>query len=455
MKLRNSIQVIAILFLSLLFNSCEKDPEEDPKEDIKNEYTLTITANNGTVIVTVDGDTLTESSQYIIQKDKTALLRAIEEGNYQFTDWEGDLSGSENPKSIIMSKDKSVVANFGEDQDPPYEAGDKKVFTYLSNKITMIYCPGGTFLTNEDDSDSNYEDGPEVSCAPFWISETEVTNEMTVDIFTAMNGIEVNPDGGIGGGSGIFNPENDDAHNYLCEGVAKWGGEDLMYMGELLGYKYDIFFTGLFRVYDQRDNQPVKEISWFGAVLSCNWFTKKILGDSKRVYSGIDTTWLDDETIEDRTKTGFRLPTSIEWECAARWQGSDSSGDAYEWPVGSGNYWTPGSHASGSITNTSDPQATSKIAVYRYNDAIKDNPTETDVVRGDRQPNFLGVYDMSGNVQEWCWDESENGSGRLIRGGGFVSQHYYLRIGEPPYGGMPAGGMGSDLGFRLVMTAEE
>lgn len=451
MKLRFSFPLITIAFVSLLFSSCEKDPEED----VKNEFTLTITSENGTVMVTVDNDTLTESNQYTIEKDKTAILTAVEEDNYQFSEWAGDLSGSENPQSIIMSEDKTVVANFGEDQDPPYEAGDKKVFSFASNEITMIYCPGGTFLTNEDNSDTNYEDGPEVTCAPFWISETEVTNEMAADIFTSMNSIELNPDGGIVGGSGIFNIENEDAHNYLSEDGAKWGGEDLMYMGEVMGYKYDIYFTGVFHVYDNRYKQPVKEISWFGAVMACNWFTRNILGVSKTVYSGIDTTWLDDETIEDRTKTGFRLPTSIEWECAAKWQGADKSGDAYEWPVGSGNYWTPGSHASGAKTTTSDPQATSDVAVYRYNDAIKDNPTETDVVRGDRQSNFLGVYDMSGNVEEWCWDESENGYGRLIRGGSFVSQHYYLRLGEPPYGGMWAGGMGSDLGFRVVMTAEE
>ena len=448
------LKYASVLFLSITFliYSCE----EELTEQFNDYYSLSLTFTNGQVRLILGNDTLNIQDEYSFPAGTEVKLLAIPETNFEFNSWSGSVSSVENPVTISMDENKSIRANFGEDQDPPYEAGDKKTFSIGSNEIIMIYCPGGSFKSNLDDSDGDFEDGPEVSCDPFWISETEVTNKLAVEAFHLMNGFKINPDGGsMVSGDGIFNPENEDAHNYVSEDVVKWGGEDLMYMGELLGTKYDIYYSGSFKVYDQRDNQPVKNISWFGCIMICNQLSDEIFGKSSRVYDGIDTTWLDDETIETRRNTGFRLPTGIEWECAAKWQGNDDSGDAYEWPEGSGKYWTRGSHASGALVPTSEIEATAAVSVFRYNDGFKDNPKETDVVKGDRQSNFLGIFDMSGNVEEWCWDESGNGSGRLIRGGGFVSQHYYLRIGEPPYGGMWAGGMGSDLGFRLVMSTED
>ena len=141
------------------------------------------------------------------------------------------------------------------------------------------------------------------------------------------------------------------------------------------------------------------------------------------------------------------------WECAARWQGSDNSNNSIEWPAGSGNYWTPGAYASGASAKTDNVEASSAVAVYRYNGGSKPNPSATDNVIGDRSSNALGLYDMSGNVNEWCFDETKDAYNRIIRGGGFVDSHYYIRIGLT-FELMYAGGTGSDLGFRLVMCAD-
>ncbi len=236
---RNTISILVIsifLCLNLFINSCEKDVEEPGVE----EFTLAITASNGNVIICVSGDTLPKSAQYTVEEGKTAELTAIANDDYQFNGWDGDLSGSDSPVSIVLTEDKTVIANFGEDQDPPYEAGDKKTFTFYDGRgtITMVYCPGGTFLSNEDDSDTDFDDGPEVSCDPFWISETEITNDM-LDITLSLTGGWGPDDIGIANpGVGAFNVTDKNAHNYLSEGVAKWGGQDLLYKGEVQGFEY-------------------------------------------------------------------------------------------------------------------------------------------------------------------------------------------------------------------------
>lgn len=438
----------------LLTSACEK--EEDQPVDAS--FVLTVAATNGTVVVAENGSTLSASDKYVFQESTSLELTAVADQGYLFSGWSGDVVSGENPLSVTVDDSLGIVANFEaeeEDQDPPYEAGDRKQFNFAGNEIVMIYCPGGTFLTNQDDGDNDFEDGPEVTSGPFWIAETEVSNELAADMFNSLEGFQFDPDGGIGGmvGDGFFNKEYKFAHNYLDYYTVKWGGEILMDMGEVFGERLDIYYEGDFRVYDNRDLQPVKYITWFGAVMCCNKLTEMVIGKAAEVYDGIDTTWLDDETVADVSEKGFRLPTAAEWECAARWQGGDASNGAYEYPAGSGQFWTPGDYASGAADASGNADASGAVAVYRYKDGVRPNPETTDVVKGDRQPNALGVYDMSGNVWEWSFDEGADGYNRLIWGGGFVSSHFDLRIAVP-YDGMWAGGTGSDLGFRLAMSAE-
>lgn len=116
--------------------------------------------------------------------------------------------------------------------------------------------------------------------------------------------------------------------------------------------------------------------------------------------------------LNDLTGMTFRMPTEAEWEYAAR-GGNKSKG-----------YIFSGSNTPGDV------------AWYTENSGLKTHPVKT------KKANELGLYDMSGNVWEWCsdwegaYDSSDqtdptgpdNGSYRVLRGGGWFSDATYCRV---------------------------
>jgi sulfatase modifying factor 1 len=144
------------------------------------------------------------------------------------------------------------------------------------------------------------------------------------------------------------------------------------------------------------------------------------------VYTVNGTTYKTGEVAStvDATANGYRLPSEKEWEWAARGGGSGVS-HSYVY--------------SGSNT-------VSEVAWTRDNNA----PSGTKAV-GTKLANELGIYDMSGNVWEWC-EDVVNTSSRPGRGGGWYSGSSRAAVAYRDFDDPSI--RYNDFGFRLARSSE-
>ncbi len=161
------------------------------------------------------------------------------------------------------------------------------------------------------------------------------------------------------------------------------------------------------------DRLPVEGVSWWDAVRFCNTLSlREELAPAYRLHA-------DGEGIDwDPAADGYRLPTEAEWEHACR---AGTTGPHY-----------------GLLDD---------IAWYRGN--AEDRIHEV----GGKLPNPWGLYDMLGNVWNWCWDVYDAevyGSYRVLRGGGWFDEHWSCRASarrrsHPTF-------QVDDVGFRLARS---
>jgi len=160
------------------------------------------------------------------------------------------------------------------------------------------------------------------------------------------------------------------------------------------------------------DNYPVAQISWFEAQVFIR-------------------------SLNDKTSKNFRLPTEAEWEYAARSRGKKEKYPGSDSPL--------------------------EVAWYYENSEDRTHPV------GEKLPNSLGLYDMSGNVREWCLDwhysiyyESSprdnptghsSGNRRVLRGGGIHREAEHVRLSYRD--SKKPSGIRYCIGFRLVLPIKK
>lgn len=144
--------------------------------------------------------------------------------------------------------------------------------------------------------------------------------------------------------------------------------------------------------YGVGDNYPAYKVSWYDALVYCNKRSMAegltpcyTIGGSTNpavwgdIPSDMDSTW--DDVICNFSANGYRLPTEVEWEYAAR---GGAEGCAAADPT--------------DYAGTDDSASLGSYAWYDNNSGNKSHEVKT------KEPNGLNLYDMSGNILEWCWD---------------------------------------------------
>jgi len=273
----------------------------------------------------------------------------------------------------------------------------------------LIFVEGGFYLMGDHYNEGWSDELPvhSITVDNFFIGKFEITHTEFIEF---LNDAEVEPDG-------------------------SYNGYDIIDMDDTncaIVYSDDSFVFNSIGIISSSEC-PIINVSWYGACEYSNW-----LSETNNLTPSYT---IDNDNVECAFEaSGFRLATEAEWEYACRggvsWTDDYRYSGCHEWIDFSDYGW------------------------FNYNSASQLHPV------GEKLPNQLGIFDMSGNVYELCWDwfsssyyevspshnptGPDSGSYHVSRGGDWNDDAQFCRssarFSSYPYN------TGGYLGFRLVKS---
>ncbi len=323
----------------------------------------------------------------------------------------------------------------------------------------MVYIPYGGFEMGDHFSPEGDPDELPLHAVlidAFFMSKCEITNSQYCDYLNSSYPAQLKV------ASGVVYASSDIGNNYpYCDTSTSSSYSQIDYSGGVFSVRTK---GGRDMSYD-----PMVEVSWYGAASYCNWRSSE---------EGYESCYNLSTWACDFSKKGYRLATEAEWEYAAR---GGLSGRRFPWG-------DTISHSQANYRSASYPYDVSPtrgghplwLGVFPYTSPVEffdgsmkykadyNWPGSTTSYQTTSGANGYGLYDMAGNVWEWCndWHASDyygtspydnptgpaSGTYRVLRGGSWDFDarccRVALRVLNDPdarYG---------DLGFRIVLDLE-
>jgi formylglycine-generating enzyme required for sulfatase activity len=297
----------------------------------------------------------------------------------------------------------------------------------------MVSIPAGSFQMGDSFVEGNSEERPvhTVTVDAFSMGKYEVTNQQYCAFLNSALGTSVYESSGVVYGSGNDQPYCDTSTS--------------------ISYSQIAFSSNIFTVCTKNGrsmvNDPMVMVTWYGAVAYCNWRSQQ---EGRELCYNL-TTWAC-----DFSKNGYHLPTEAQWEYAAR---GGLSGKRF--PRGDTINQTQANFRSSTYSYDVSPVKnqfhpiwndgvwpyTSPVGFFDGTLKYKSDynwPGSTTNYQTDNCGNGYGLYDMAGNVEEWCNDwylstyystsQSSNPTGpttgtyRVLRGGDWDNNPRCCRV---------------------------